>query len=542
MSQPEKYEPFVTLDQFLPNSQLMIQEYKCGLCKGVYCTPVIDKCGHIFCEGCIKKYISIHHFCPISYTPLSDNERLSQITVMAQITDKQTLKCKNAAKGCTWVGYFSEYKNHLQNVCKKVQINCPNEGCKEKFLREDLEKHLAICLFKLEECKNCHCKFLSSQMESHLNVCPKMKVTCPQKCGAMIIREDLTSHIENDCEKTLVNCPFSKYGCKDSPCVRKVSNELLVKNIGKHMKILLNLIEKLDEKVKGYENKQTLNEKDNSQHQETSSTGPNASDGKETNLKSNLLGLSNSLNKKETEGEKSENGTSKKTSEQKDFLNQKRTLEEEERNKIYEEKKPKKEKEFLNDQIEVFEIEDDEEEYWDKNTITESVVVNEKIVRCNTDSRTEHVYVFTSPNYDADIKGPKKIYSWSFKLLKGSMWIAFGLCDKEQVQSNKGKFLVAPKSGVRMHGSFLISNNGYSWNGNNSKENNVLTRVPTLKEGSIINLTYNTTTCELNFDLGGTLSKLTQVSPVCAGNTKLTPCILFLHSGDEVQFLNFSSK
>ncbi len=48
---------------------------------------------------------------------------------------------------------------------------------------------------------------------SHTDTCPCYPLTCPQVCGAEVLRKDLTAH-QGVCPLEPVTCPFSDISCK----------------------------------------------------------------------------------------------------------------------------------------------------------------------------------------------------------------------------------------------------------------------------------------------------------------------------------------
>ena len=54
-----------------------------------------------------------------------------------------TVRCKNASKGCTWLGTLESYKPHISSQCPKEMAKCMYHeiGCKAKMLREDQTTH-----------------------------------------------------------------------------------------------------------------------------------------------------------------------------------------------------------------------------------------------------------------------------------------------------------------------------------------------------------------------------------------------------------------
>ena len=88
------------------------------------------------------------------------------------------------------------------------------------------------------------------------------------------------------------------------------------------------------------------------------------------------------------------------------------------------------------------------------------------------------------------------------------------------------------------HGSYLISTNGYTWNCNNEEENNRQIELPEISKGTIMEIIFNKAAKQLTFKVGGSTVKLTNVTPLIAGDKMLTPCVVFLHSGNSVEFLD----
>ena len=90
------------------------------------------------------------------------------------------------------------------------------------------------------------------------------------------------------------------------------------------------------------------------------------------------------------------------------------------------------------------------------------------------------------------------------------------------------------------NGSFLISINGYSWNCNVLKENNVPINFPNIHDEGIekiFKVVFNPKKFILSFFIKNKnvpFATLTKVLPI-SGNNVLTPCIVFIFNGDSVE-------
>lgn len=225
------YTRVLDTDQFLPESQTIIKEFLCTLCLGVFYNPVIDPCGHVFCNHCFSTYLKHNPpICPTSgkaFT-VTDNSKISQNApaYFTQIIGKQKLRC--IKKDCEWVNELSKLYDHIRNECTYVIIKCQfkDNGCKYASTRLEIKAHEAICSFRIYECDLCKEKSFYYQKDDHKVKCKKERIECPQKCSVTDLeRDDMDNHILYNCENTKVNCEFSFFGCKEV---------LIRKNIGQH--------------------------------------------------------------------------------------------------------------------------------------------------------------------------------------------------------------------------------------------------------------------------------------------------------------------
>ncbi len=240
----QKYKKTLELDDFLPESRLVIDEYYCTLCKGIYMHPTVDDCGHVYCRDCLFKYMETSSSCPVSNNML-DRSKITSIKFIANILDKQSVYCKKRKLGCQWIGKLSDLEPHLKNDCLKNEVKCRNIDCKKEILREEEESHFLVCEHKRVPCKDCGSEILLVDQTNHSKLCPKFKVECYQQCGEFVERGELEFHAKNVCENSVVQCIYYAQGCKEN-VLKKNFNSHLTEYYEKHQFLIFKVFEDFD--------------------------------------------------------------------------------------------------------------------------------------------------------------------------------------------------------------------------------------------------------------------------------------------------------
>jgi hypothetical protein len=572
------YHKYLDIEDFIPESRQAIIEYICHLCNGIVKHPLIDNCalGHIFCKECLYTRLTESNLCPISHEELN-RAKFSEIKLVSNIIEKQTVYCKNRIYNCNWIGSLTRLENHLQLECEKTQVLCPNISCDFRDFKENLAGHLLRCEFRVIQCSNCHVNIQFNILKSHLNECPKVEINCPKQCGKVIYRCELNEHIENYCDNTIVYCPFYSYGCVNSILRKNLGEHNFKGNIEHHL-IFINSIEKsnydLINKISNVEKNhnqyievmknteiayEKIIEKFNSfyntklkeeEELETSSLKNKRvrnedleNQSFETVKKRKLKKCSQILDVDLFPKEKTEENVNKKIEKEKTpkRTENKNPIDEERTEKIL--KKVNEYEKLIFDTkksdlqvksaINSFSIDKSSTYSIDMVNISKGLNTNMLTVTCSSDSVNRYHFAFLNINVqNSDFK-------WRLKLNIASSWMGFGLCKKENVIINKYKF-ASSRHGFD-HASFIISINGYLWNSNNKFENDKeIKNFPSLNKGEEVSLFYSSNTNELNFKLRHYEWKLSNVS---SPNTcQLVPCVVFLHKGDEATFLIDSKR
>ena len=504
MSFNRNFKKFLDLEDFDSESHIIIKEYICPLCTGVYYNATSDECGHIFCKECIFKYIESSKKCPLSNEQIT-KESLRPVQFITCLLEKYKIFCKNKIKGCEWVGTTGTLEDHIKDECLQEVIKCVNEDCKIYTLRENLEEHLKICEFKKIKCpNNCEAVLSKSSINLHIDECPKEKVLCPQNCEDYFYREDTDKHLRI-CKNTLIECHFYPIGCEVKVTGMNKSEHLNT-HVSKHLNLLYEKYISLNNKMILLENSSGVEEKKIPKEIEYIEEDKNSDSAHEEEIKKDKK-------------VKKQIVYSEEESIEKDSLSRKRGRG----------RPPKKRLEISNSQqtkISDFKYIYNHKSFsFDLINTSKEISIYEKTAKVESILKNKHIFLFTQ---EPVIEGS----SWIIKIDKINGWIGFGLCNKEEflISDNIVKLKSLP------HYFYLLSSNGYSWHSTNENENDnfVDDNFINIKEGTEIKMGY-TLGGILKFTVGSKNYFLNDV--INDNDSQLYPCVLFLNSiGDQVTF------
>ena len=524
----KEYEMEIDPELLIDKTSLDIEEYFCPLCKGILNDPIIDKCSHTFCKKCFETFYNKYHKCPISKEILKDGIYTSVYLICKSI-GKRKIKCKNCNKGCLWIGKISEMKEHILNDCQKSLIKCPFQNCNIEIIREKMNEHKKICEYRTIECNDCHNNFPFKVLEEHNNICPNKKIPCPQNCGLNIERKDIDNHIKNSCDCTLISCSFKDLGCLDQ-YKKKDFNNKMQDDCSKHLLLVTQKILDMEKKFLDEINiiKNNINDNNNIKHNNIDIEKDNEYKYYyDYNIEIDPF-KSNKIIFNEEEDYNTLNKKRKRENQVIENLNKKNGKKEEKDIDINKNIQNNNDKNNKDDNL--------IKVYFDLKNLNTNIKINNNIAKFCSQTITEHIFLFVNPIYDINTK-EKKIIKWTIKLNNFSKWIAFGICDKEKVIINKGKFCISSKNEIFNNGSYLISNNGYSWNCNNFEENNKKIEFPSFQQNQLFIMEFNPILKQIIFfDCNKKeITKLTNVIPYVEP-FKLTPCVVFLNKNDSIEF------
>ena len=250
-NQEKKLNNFPTKNIFHPklffNDEEFLKRFKCGLCEYICENPRFQYCGceQVYCQKCLKIYYDCYH----NQCPKCQNETKELIPFDNYVESLMNLKmkCSNYTMNCNWVGLYKDYKEHITENCPKEIINCPKKDCIYKLPREDMPNHISRCEYRDYICRDCLTKMPFFQKRTHKNYCPKAKMICPQGCGEIIEREEISEH-KKECMNSEISCPFKIFGCPDK-FQRCVKDERLSKDTSKHLHLTAKVVFELKNQI-----------------------------------------------------------------------------------------------------------------------------------------------------------------------------------------------------------------------------------------------------------------------------------------------------
>ena len=177
-------------------------------------------CGYSFCRVCIERIQVRNLSCPCCKADKFDvfpNKGLQRSLYDFKVY------CTNKNQGCQWKGEPGQLHQHLNlsptdkiqlEGCLYAQIQCLY--CSKLFERSNIKAHQSNeCARRPFSCK--FCKDFDSYYENlttnHWPICDCYPVLCPNKCDKSLKRQEVDSHVANDCPLSVVDCDFKHVGC-----------------------------------------------------------------------------------------------------------------------------------------------------------------------------------------------------------------------------------------------------------------------------------------------------------------------------------------
>lgn len=132
--------------------------------------------------------------------------------------------CSNKKLGCQWVGELEALANHVKSNpsrdkqlegCPFTEVQCLH--CSKSVQRSNIEVHQNDqCVKRPVSCEYCndYDSTYKDVITNHWPKCVQYPVQCPNECGNETIkRQNINSHVINDCPLTIVDCDFKGFGC-----------------------------------------------------------------------------------------------------------------------------------------------------------------------------------------------------------------------------------------------------------------------------------------------------------------------------------------
>ena len=244
-AQPDKVENRGGFDcEFVERPPEVLQS-ECPVCLQIIRDPYqISCCGYSFCRSCIERIKAGNKPCPTCNTKgFSDfsDKRLKRSLYSFKV------RCSHQKDGCEWTGELGQFDVHLNNDptpekqldgCQFAKIDCLY--CEEKQQRQYTQGHQnKNCMKRPFSCEYCHDyeSNFDDVIHNHWPVCEFHPVRCPNECGSFPQRQNLDSHVSDECPLTTISCDFVHIGCAVK-LPRKDMPEHLRENLLTHTSLL----------------------------------------------------------------------------------------------------------------------------------------------------------------------------------------------------------------------------------------------------------------------------------------------------------------
>ena len=166
--------------------------FVCIRCEGIVREVCISSGGEQFCSSC-----------------KGGNEQIHPNSQMDSMVLSFKCSCPLIARGCDWLGTLGGCQEHL-DTCGYVLEACKLR-CGVVLQRDELKVHeKEKCSRRVMKCEHCQRYFQFCELSTHFNECPKVEVSCELKCGVVMCREAMPSHVEKECGLVVELCEL---GC-----------------------------------------------------------------------------------------------------------------------------------------------------------------------------------------------------------------------------------------------------------------------------------------------------------------------------------------
>ena len=223
--------------------------YTCPICHLAAREPMLTKCGHQFCQECLRPLIRDGNVtCFMCREELKKSEMFLNNMTKREILSLKIL-CDKCEEGCSWQGELRQGDEHNQE-CGYVVEACSND-CGKRIMRKDMDYHKQNeCNRLIVGCCYCDTELEYGQLTVHYEICDSYPVDCPYECGTQVARKDVEVHISREgvCPTSPLQCDFASAGCQFIGN-REQLQDHLDKNIVYHLSLAMQTVSNVQERL-----------------------------------------------------------------------------------------------------------------------------------------------------------------------------------------------------------------------------------------------------------------------------------------------------
>lgn len=221
-------------ENFLENKyRALSEEIKCPICNEIPLNPIsCEKCGKVMCKLCSDNL----NKCPFRCYPFNKK----QINKALQnILNSFMFKCIFYNKGCVEKIKYENFLFHINN-CEYQLYKCIIPEIHFEGMKSECFDYIINNFIKKNVCPFCQREINFIEFNEHLNKCEDSMEICIE-CNKKIKNKDMKNHLNEECEKKIVQCPKCEIYLKR----KELENEHSEKNCLEYQ--LINLKIKLNE-------------------------------------------------------------------------------------------------------------------------------------------------------------------------------------------------------------------------------------------------------------------------------------------------------
>eukprot|EP01038_Epipyxis_sp_PR26KG_P016043 gene16043-21778_t len=139
--------------------------------------------------------------------------------------------------GCEWIGTADQLSYHLKYECSYKLTTCKHINCPSVVHQKLLDKHLMECDYRPVECDYCNTSMKVIDLISHYKICNKMPMLCINNCNTLLPRNEIVSHMKNDCLLEPIQCPLYHFMSSNgsNSCKKDCKGYVLRKDLNDHI-------------------------------------------------------------------------------------------------------------------------------------------------------------------------------------------------------------------------------------------------------------------------------------------------------------------
>ncbi|KAK3186612.1 hypothetical protein K4F52_004652 [Lecanicillium sp. MT-2017a] len=190
-----------------PDSNLL-----CPICHDPLVDPVTTPCDHTFCYRCIRWSIASSPSgtaCPIDREPLIWADCFSAARLIRTQLNSLVVKCPYHNRGCAKELRREVIEKHATTECRYREYYCPDKDCTKKLSSKPTDD---VCHHRETTCSTCEQGIEEVDAELHLLHCSQSKTRC-ELCWDLVVRSQMDSHRQLECDGVEVGCPYQDVGC-----------------------------------------------------------------------------------------------------------------------------------------------------------------------------------------------------------------------------------------------------------------------------------------------------------------------------------------